>query len=70
MNNKTIPSQLNANMVKKFYSSQIYNIFSNNIHVQSRYNSGDIVNTVRNAITHKMYIETYVICSPKIWTVF
>ncbi|AGO61463.1 MULTISPECIES: ISH3 family transposase ISFac1 [Ferroplasma] len=60
MNNKTIPPKLNANKVKKFYSSQMYNIFSNNIHVQSRYNSGDIVNTVRDAIAHKMYVETYV----------
>ena len=60
MNNKTIPPQLNANKVKKFYSSQMYNIFSNNIHVQSKYSSGDIVNTVRNAIAHKMYVETYV----------
>ena len=60
MNNKTIPPKLNANKVKKFYPSQMYNIFSNNIHVQSRYNSGDIVNTVRDAIAHKMYVETYV----------
>ena len=60
MINKTIPPDLNTNKVKKFYSSQMYNIFSNNIHVQSRYNSGDIVNTIRNAIAHKMYIETYV----------
>jgi len=36
------------------------NIFSDNIHVQSKYSSGNIVNTIRNAITNKMYIETYV----------
>jgi len=60
MNHKTIPPQLNANKVKKFYSSRICDIFSNTIHIQSKYSSGDIVNTIRNAIAHKMYIETYV----------
>ena len=51
---------LNANMVKKFFSCSMANIFSDNIHVQSKYSSGDIVNTIRNAIGHKIYIETYV----------
>lgn len=60
MNNNVIPPELNANKVKKFYSSRMCDIFSNNIHVQSKYSSGDIVNTIRNAITYKMYIEIYV----------
>ncbi|WP_236940620.1 hypothetical protein [Ferroplasma acidiphilum] len=60
MINNIIPPDLNANKVKKFYSSRMASIFSNNIHAQSKYSSGDIVNTIRNAIANKMYIETYV----------
>ena len=53
-------SKIKCQYVKKFFSCSMANIFSDNIHIQSKYSSGDIVNTIRNAITNKMYIETYV----------
>jgi hypothetical protein len=57
---QTNPPDLNVNMVKKFFSCQICDIFSGNIHTQSKYSSGDIVNTLWNSTALKMYIETYV----------
>ena len=57
---QTNPPDLNVNMVKKFFSCQICDIFSGNIHTQSKYRSGDIVNTLWNSTALKMYIETYV----------
>ncbi|ARD84760.1 hypothetical protein FAD_0866 [Ferroplasma acidiphilum] len=57
---QTVPPDLNGNMVKKFFSCQICDIFSNNIHTKSKYSSGDIVNTLWNPTALKMYIGTYV----------
>ena len=60
MRNKTIPRINNVNTVKKFFSSSLKNIFSSNVRQQSKYSSGDIIHTIRNAISSKEYIETYV----------
>ena len=57
---QTVPPNLNVNMVKKFFSCQICDIFSVNIHEQSKYSSADIVNTLWNSTALKMYIGTYV----------
>ena len=54
MRNTTNPPELNVNKVKKFFTCSMASIFSDNIHVQSKYSSGDIVNTIRNAISNKM----------------
>ena len=60
MTNKIIPQLNNVKTVKKFFSSSLKNIFSQNIKPQSRYGPGDIISVIRNAISSKEYIETYV----------
>ncbi len=60
MTNKTIPRINDIKDVKKFFSSSLKNIFSSSIKPQSRYGSGDIIRVIRNAISSKEYIETYV----------
>ena len=60
MTNKILPQLNNVKTVKKFFSSSLKNIFSSSIKPQSRYVSGDIIRVIRNAISVKEYIETYV----------
>jgi hypothetical protein len=60
MTNKILPQLNNVNTVKKFFSSSLIGIFSSSIKPQSRYGSGDIIRVIRNAISSKEYIETYV----------
>ena len=60
MTNKTLPQLNNVKTVKKFFSSSLIGIFSSSIKPQSRYGSGDIIRVIRNAISSKEYIETYV----------
>ena len=60
MTNKIIPKLNNVKTVKKFFSSSLKSLFSQNIKPQSRYVSGDIIRVIRNAISVKEYIETYV----------
>ena len=60
MTNKIIPKLNNVKTVKKFFSSSLKGLFSQNIKPQSRYGSGDIIRVIRNAISSKEYIETYV----------
>ncbi|KJE48524.1 hypothetical protein [Acidiplasma sp. MBA-1] len=57
---KNNPSIKNVKTVKKFFSSSAKNIFSLTVKQQSRYSSGNIIHTIRNAISSKEYIETYV----------
>ena len=58
--NNTIPRINNIKDVKKFFSSSLKGLFSQNIKPQYRYGSGDIIRVIRNAISSKEYIETYV----------
>jgi hypothetical protein len=58
--NNTIPQINNIKDVKKFFSSSLKNIFSSGVKPQSRYGSGDIISVIRNSISSKEYIETYV----------
>ena len=60
MRNITLFQVNNVKTVKKFVSSSLKNIFSSNIKLQSRYGSGDIISVIRNSISSKEYIETYV----------
>ena len=60
MTNKIILQLNNVKTVKKFFSSSLKNIFSSIIKPQSRYVSGDIIRVIRNTISSKEYIETYV----------
>ena len=46
--------------VKKFFSSSLRCIFSSGIKPQFRYRTGNIIHVIRNAISSKEYIETYV----------
>ena len=73
--NNTIPQINDIKDVKKFFSSSLKNIFSSNVKPQSRHSSGNIIRVIRNAISVKEYIETYVrnsICNniPSAGTVF
>ena len=54
------PKINNVKAVKKFLSSSLKNIFSSKVNPQSRYSSWDIISVIRNAISSKEYIETYV----------
>ena len=58
--NNTIPQLNNVKTVKKFFSSSLKGLLSQNIKPQSRYGSGDIIRVIRNAISVKEYIKTYV----------
>ena len=58
MRNKTIPQINNVNAVKKFFSSSLKDIFP--VKPQSSHSSGDIIHVIRNAISSREYIETYV----------
>ena len=58
--NNTIPRINDIKDVKKFFSSSLKNISYSSIKPQSRYVSGDIIRVIRNAISSKEYIETYV----------
>ena len=60
MTNKILSQLNNVKTVKKFFSSSLKSLFSQNIKPQSRYVSGDIIRVIRNAISVKEYIETYV----------
>lgn len=60
MTNKTILQFNDIKAVKKFFSFSLKNIFSSSIKPQSRYSSGDIISVIRNSISSKEYIETYV----------
>ena len=48
---------------KKFFSSSLNNIFPPD-RPQCRYSSGDVVRVIRNAISDKEYVETYVRNNP------
>ena len=58
MNSKTIPPINNVNAVKKFFSSSLKALFP--VKPQSSHSSGDIIHVIRNAISSREYIETYV----------
>ncbi len=58
MTNKTILRINNVNAVKKFFCSSLKDIFP--VKPQSSHSSGDIIHVIRNAISSKEYIETYV----------
>ena len=58
--NNTIPQINNVKTVKKFFSSSLKNIFSSGIKPQFIYSSGDIISVIRNSISSREYIETYV----------
>ena len=58
--NNTIPQVNDIKDVKKFFSSSLNSIFSHRIEPQSIYSSGNIIHVIRNAISVKEYIETYV----------
>ena len=58
MRNKTISKINNVNAVKKFFSSSLKDIFP--VKPQSSHSSGDIIHVIRNAISSREYIETYV----------
>ncbi len=58
--NNTIPQLYDIKDVKKFFSSSLKNIFSSNVKPQSKYSSGSIINVIRNSISSREYIETYV----------
>ena len=58
--NNTIPQINDIKDVKKFFSSSLKNIFSSNVNPQSIYSSGSIINVIRNSISLREYIETYV----------
>ena len=58
--NNTIPQINDIKDVKKFFSSSMKNIFSFGIKPQSRYSSGSIISVIRNSISSREYIETYV----------
>ena len=60
MRNKTLPQFNNVKTVKKFFSCSLNNIFSSNVKPQSRYSSGNIISVIRNSISSREYIETYV----------
>ncbi len=60
MRNKTTPQDNDIKTVKKFFSSSLKNIFFPGIKPQSIYAPGDIIHVIRNAISVKEYIETYV----------
>ena len=61
MRNKTIPQINNVIADKKFFSSSLKSIFP--VTPQSSYSSGDIIHVIRNAISSREYIETYVMNS-------
>lgn len=50
----------NVNTVKKYFPSSLKNKFSSNVKQQSGHSSGNIIHIVRNAISSKECIETYV----------
>ena len=61
MRNKTIAQINNVIADKKFFSSSLKSIFP--VTPQSSYSSGDIIHVIRNAISSREYIETYVMNS-------
>ncbi len=50
----------NAGDVKKLFSSSLNSLFLPAMAANSLYKTGDIVNAIRNSITGRLYIETYV----------
>ncbi len=62
--NDIIPPLNNARDVKKLFSSSLNSLFSPAMAANSLYNAGDLVNAIRNSITRKLYIETYVRNNP------
>ena len=63
-----IPQMISAKAVKEFFSHSLNDLFSARISVQSGYRAGDINGVLRNAITHKEYVETWIRNNPSMHT--
>ena len=63
-----IPPLNNARDVKKLFSSSLNSLFLPAMVANSLYKTGDIVNAIRNSITSRLYIETYIRNNPSIHT--
>ncbi|MHB1901533.1 MAG: ISH3 family transposase, partial [Cuniculiplasma sp.] len=60
MNRQNNPPFSNVKDTKEFFSSSMKIMFTPVIKKRSIYTESDISRTLRNAITHHLYIETYV----------